>query len=1635
MLDDMKQPAAPIEVVAYDHPFNSTRQLKTITPGQTVAEIVASFDLRTEFLPHTYVVLAKGRESRVVPLDEWHDTVPEEGTFIQIAPQVHGAALGMVLTAIVGSAAPYIAGTTFGLTGLAYNLVVAGLTIVGGLLINALIPPAQSPYQDDPNYAITGSSNAENKYGVYPTVLGRHQMFPPKTARGFTEAVGEDIYFHGRFTFGYGPVALETLKIGTTPITEFDDVEIEFLNVDQALTEAEMPDLAPLVVGWRKGSEKMSLYPDDIAEDGYNVALLHDASIVRNTRSRAISVSVDVSFPGLIAVSDKGRRNTLTVDVAYQYRAVGDTAWIDAGAESYSGQTTATIRFTKDITFPTAGEYEIQVTRLSEIAPIDNWTNESFLTAVRSVQAGELPSHPDISEIAVRIKGTEQLNGPLGTLNAITCQLAPVWNGTTWSAPQKVRHPAWILSHALMGPQLRDSVGEHRLQLEDLRAWANEESHWTCDYVIDQPMPLAQVLDLIAASGRAKRTMRDLKYSVIRDGGAGPVVQQFSPHNSYNFKGSMTFPRQIHGFRVRVMSEALDWEEDEIIVYADGYDDLNATEFETLQLPAVVLDKYSEKSENAWRLGRYHLAQAILRPETYEWYSDFEHLRCNKGDKIRLVHDVPLIGVGSGRVSGTGIDLIEIDENIVSDGQDYRLWIRAVDGSSTSFTATAPANASSRWWALPSGSNLSGILAGDLVQVEKTTEESMEILITNIFHEGDMQARMTGVAAAPAVLGADTGTIPTYAPIITTITPDDPAPLHPKAVVGFAVTNTTIIDAADVSKGPAIMASWSPSVESVSAIKYRVRLANEEQEIAPGRFDDFSAGVGMITQSLLPDTAYEVCAKYTMTNGRDSVWTEWKAVTTDDIRPTLADLDPTVSQSITDANTAADDAAADAGNVQEELDLAVATLSDDIAGGVDLVDLLRRDIARETGVLDAPELTDHDAQGWSEWNATGAISQVPNEVFGKGKTWVFDVSDTDSAGMFANSDGTIWSGPKNADAYVITVDFTLQSGDLSGAGLLFDWLSAAPTTFRVSAPLSGMITGPVVFGERGQAKVLIKRPTDFAGSFDMNAVLLMANYSPLGNRTTKLLKYHRIAVRVATAEEITSGVLVSDVNALVTRVGDAEGAILTEVATRTSETDALAASVNAVTATVAGNTGLITDEQTTRANETSALAVADTNIIASMGDVVVPINADPDLRQGVAFWKGNVAGTTGVSVRVTEGASSDPDANGLDMICAAGAWVFGTESFAVDADSNYRIKVRAMRGAGTAVQIVGVNCFDAAGVGLGAKFCCVIADSTTLPADAAYHAFTGDIYWGGTSHNGFPVGTASFKFVMSLNNTSNDPADIVRISHISAQDLSNGESLTAQSRQTASAVANANGTMSAAYVLRQVAGEAEGYMGMYAYSDGPSGPVSVVTFSFDYYNFSGGMLLFDNAELGSTNYVPGVSGWRVDAEGNAEFPSLLVTGSMIDNDATSKSTFHTRSSSLSVTGGSASRQAVFYTAYAELDMEPYTDPIFPKNPLVVVVSGSAVGAATSTMLRFAVEGSDDGVAWTALSQKLGATVFLRNGEEKDFSCRMVDDSVGNGADQFDRLRVVAYISTPSGYTGVSATISSSVVASFEQRNR
>lgn len=408
----------------------------------------------------------------------------------------------------------------------------------------------------------------------------------------------------------------------------------------------------------------------------------------------------------------------------------------------------------------------------------------------------------------------------------------------------------------------------------------------------------------------------------------------------------------------------------------------------------------------------------------------------------------------------------------------------------------------------------------------------------------------------------------------------NPNPTTPRPAIqgvsGWNVTPSSILDGNSTQRRPALMLHWTgTNQDGISAIRWEVRIQATNIIVSRGSSVDVSAGEALVSEGILPGETYQVRAKFV--TARRAEWTVWKTVTAANIRISEVDIAVSVTQSIANAQAAADDATSDAlqaiddaQDVQDALDLAAASLALDIstvdlrvdgnysaivseqgqrAAGDNanalLVSGLRTSIARTDGVIDYPEMTDDNFGEWRSWPNSAISTRAPNAVFDSGKTWTFDIADTDSAGVYTKSIYGIWSGQANADAYIVTVDFTLESGDLSGSGLLFDWVNGAATIYRDTVQLSSMVSGPVVYGQRVTARVLAQRPVGFAGTFDHNVCFLMANYSPIGNRATKVLKVHGVKVRVATQEELASGVIAADLSALTALTSITQSALTT----------------------------------------------------------------------------------------------------------------------------------------------------------------------------------------------------------------------------------------------------------------------------------------------------------------------------------------------------------------------------------------------------------------------------------------------------------------------------------------------------------
>ena len=292
------------------------------------------------------------------------------------------------------------------------------------------------------------------------------------------------------------------------------------------------------------------------------------------------------------------------------------------------------------------------------------------ITARRQAKPFIAPINTQISRTAIRLKSSKEINGQLEGINAIVQSIAPIWNGTDWNTLAPTSNPASLFIYVLMSPanprKIPAAEMATRLNLTALADWYTFcESHtpkFRFNKLVNGGTSVLDVLKDICAAGRASPTQIDGKWTVTIDRVKPDIIQFFSPHNSWNFESVRNLNKIPDGLRVTYFDENEDYQESELIVFKYGKDRNNSELYESINLPGVTTAALVEDH------ARWHIAQAVLRREIYTINTDMEYLVCNRGDRVTVAHDVPMWGLGSGRVKNVlSSTLIEVDDPVLID--------------------------------------------------------------------------------------------------------------------------------------------------------------------------------------------------------------------------------------------------------------------------------------------------------------------------------------------------------------------------------------------------------------------------------------------------------------------------------------------------------------------------------------------------------------------------------------------------------------------------------------------------------------------------------------------------------------------------------------------------------------------------------------------------------------------------------------------------------------------------------------------------------------------------------------------------------------------------------------------------------
>ncbi|MGY5791904.1 host specificity factor TipJ family phage tail protein len=742
-------PGEDVDVYLRRSPLRQQREHVRVPAGLSLAEIIEHCEIE----PSRLYVTINGHS---IEFKNWSRVRVKAGAVVSIVKVPGKGALRSILGAVVaiaaaifapyllGLVAPALVGTAIGTT--VTGVIAAGLTIAGSLAINALFPVAKQDSQVADNtttlYSIGGAQNESQQYGAVPEIFGVHRVSPPYAAGSYTEIVGDDQYLRMLFCVGYGPIAVSDLQIAETPINKYEGASVE-------ITENH-------TVQWP------SIYTRPVYEEAVSVLLDYASSWVQRTTAENIDeISVDVSFPnGVYQIrSSNGQRVNYLVGIEIQYAVAGSGAWVGLGVLNVTAASAQAIRRSLAVAV-TRGQYDVRMRKYTTDNPtVDDTVSETaYWTAVRGRRNYEntINFSKPLTLIALRIKATNELNGTVNQLNCIASPRIRSWNGSTWVANQITRNPADHFRQALQGNANARPAADSAIDLEIIQDWHafNVANGFTYDKVCSDQVSVYDRLTEIAAAGRASVSFRDGKWGVVWDVAGSEIVQHFTPRNSSGFSSVRAYADLPHGFRVNFINRTNNYLNDERVVYDDGYSAANATKFEGIDFPGVTDPKL------IWKHGRYHIAQLRLQRETYSLTTDFEHLVCTRGDRVRVNHDVVLWGLGAARVKAVSAGGVTLDDTLpMESGKTYSMRFRLADGSSLVRTVAGLDGEFTDF----TFSDTGGLPAvGDLVQFGENGMESVVLRVKSITPQADLSAKLELVDDAPAILTADTGTIPEF---------------------------------------------------------------------------------------------------------------------------------------------------------------------------------------------------------------------------------------------------------------------------------------------------------------------------------------------------------------------------------------------------------------------------------------------------------------------------------------------------------------------------------------------------------------------------------------------------------------------------------------------------------------------------------------------------------------------------------------------------------------------------------------------------------------------------------------------------------------------------------------------------------
>ncbi len=485
-----------------------------------------------------------------------------------------------------------------------------------------------------------------------------------------------------------------------------------------------------------------------------------------------------------------------TVYNADAYFGTTGDAWMAAGNLGSTGVENVTLdRYTAHIqlekaTFP-PGQWEIEITR-GAVFKSSNYVSSAYtvsgviwdfygyqgtpgqivetrnnvsdaLYLLRSVSIWNETPLPtsDFAAIAIRAR-----NRKIDRLSCLAGGYVPDWDGTAWRNWTVTSNPAPHLRDIFVGNLNVDPIEPSEVDDAALLAWRTRctTEGYECNALI-QGSTVEEAATIVAACGYARPRMSD-RWGVVQDydRSAESPIQIFTPLNMREYSWSKAFARVPDGFRVTFDDQDLDYNTDQVLVFAPGNSQdtakIEQTRYEGLTDRAKVITR-----------ANYDQLQPKLRSCFHSFTANSDSIICQRGDLIGIVHDSLDETFGFARIADVTLDgggqatAIRLDADMpifgeagfdaITDmgavldmgmiGETSGVMIRRTDG--TMLTTGVTVSGDVLTFTAPQAG--AGITPDCLVSFGRLGVESLRLIVYNITPSDDFTAKITAVDEAP----------------------------------------------------------------------------------------------------------------------------------------------------------------------------------------------------------------------------------------------------------------------------------------------------------------------------------------------------------------------------------------------------------------------------------------------------------------------------------------------------------------------------------------------------------------------------------------------------------------------------------------------------------------------------------------------------------------------------------------------------------------------------------------------------------------------------------------------------------------------------------------------------------------------